>query len=87
MAKRKPRFDHDEIAARVEQARVRQGMQVKDLCAAARLAPFAWYKKTRRSGSTFTLDELSAIAEALDAPPGWPFVEREVGEAMTKAGR
>ena len=69
------RYNHDVIAERVECARQKSGMLVKDLAAAADLQTWAWYKKSRRLGSTFTLDELSAIADALNAPEGWPFVE------------
>jgi hypothetical protein len=28
--------------------------------------------------SRFTLEQLGAIADALDAPPGWPFVPWEL---------
>ncbi len=75
MPKRRVRYDHDVIARRVEMARQKRGMLVKDLAEAAGLQMWAWYKKSRRANSTFTLAELSAIADALDAPEGWPFVE------------
>jgi len=39
------------------------------------LSGSAWYRKLHRRGSTFTLEEFGSIAEALDAPEGWPFVE------------
>lgn len=75
MARKRLRYDHDVIALRVEKARQVRGMLVKDLADAAGLQAWAWYKKTRRAGSTFTLEELSHIADALGAPEGWPFVE------------
>lgn len=69
------RYDHAVIGLRVEAARVRCEVQVKDLCSAVGLPLPSWYKKTRCAGSTFTLDELGRIADALHAPAGWPFVD------------
>ncbi len=35
-----------------------------------------------RPSDKFTLEEYGAIAEELDAPPGWPFVDWETGDKL-----
>ena len=72
---RRARFDYAQIVERIEEAREKRGRSTKALGEAVGLSGSAWYRKLHRRGSTFTLEEFGSIAEALDAPEGWPFVE------------
>ncbi len=64
-----------EIAARVKLAResVSPKMTRKDLAARANVPVWAYYKK-EKGKAPFTTDELSRIADALNAPYLWPMV-------------
>jgi hypothetical protein len=75
MPKQRGRFDYEQIVRRVEEHRARVGMPAKQLYEAVGLSGDKWYRKVRGQGSTFTLDEFGAIADVLEAPEGWPFVE------------
>lgn len=72
---RKQRFRYAVIIERIEKARSRLGLSTRELAARAGLEGSAWYRKMRQTGSSFTLEEFGRIADALDAPEGWPFVE------------
>lgn len=73
--KKTSRFDYPVIVERIRAAQQAAGRSTLDLCSAAGIAPSAWYRKSLRRGSSFSLDELASIAEALDAPAGWPFID------------
>lgn len=75
--RRRSRFRYEQIVQRVERAREEKAISTKALAEQVGITGSAWYRKLRDNGSRFTLDEFGAIAEALDAPEGWPFVEWE----------
>lgn len=74
------RYSIKEATLRVEKAmgRSRPKIQNKELAAAVGMAEDVFSRKMRRSRSTFTLDELGAIADFFDAPVGWPVLDGDV---------
>lgn len=68
------RFDPKVIAARVRTAREAHDMTAKELAAAIGIGKDALFKK-EKAENPFYLDELSRIADALNAPSLWPFLE------------
>lgn len=90
MTERKPpaptpgRYNILEITQRVERERVRHGIEIKDLAERAGLTQSNWYKKAGGSAprSPFTVEELGRIADALGAPPLWPFAEWSILERV-----
>lgn len=76
------RYDLREIGARIDKRRRQRKLAVKEICADLGLAKWDWSRKVRRDGSAFTIEECGRIADLLDAPPGWPFLPEEVGEAL-----
>jgi hypothetical protein len=73
------RYDEREIAARVEKLRKGRKVEVKTICAAVGLEKWDWSRRVRLDRSSFTIPELSAIADYLHAPIGWPFIAEETG--------
>ncbi len=67
------RFQDAIVAGRIRRARERAGMTKKDLAEKAAVETWSYYKK--ESGRiSFSLEEISRIADALDAPMPWPFL-------------
>jgi hypothetical protein len=75
MAGKRARFEYAVIVDRIRKAIERDGRPAKQVYEAAGIPTDRWYRKMRGDASTFTLDEFGRIADALDAPEGWPFVE------------
>lgn len=42
------------------------------------------YSRKAKGETPFTLWELSVLADALDAPPGWPFIDADLGEQLRR---
>jgi hypothetical protein len=91
VAKRKElatgRFDERLIAARVEARRRAKGIEVKAICAEIGMEKWDWSRKVRLDNSSFSIAELSKIAEILDAPPGWPFLDESLGMMIEMSAR
>jgi hypothetical protein len=81
------RYDEKEIAARVDKLRKARGVEVKVICAAIGLEKWDWSRKVRLDRSSFSIEELSRIADYLSAPPGWPFLPAELGEVLERVLR
>lgn len=43
------------------------------------------YSRKVNGETPFTLWEASVLADALDAPPGWPFIDAELGEQLRRS--
>jgi transcriptional regulator with XRE-family HTH domain len=67
------RYNSVEIAHRVEEAREKHNLKSDELAERIGLKPSQWYDRVRGQ-VPFTVEELGALADALNAPPGWPFV-------------
>jgi hypothetical protein len=74
----------DEIVRRIEQLRMARGISVSEMC--AKMGPnyerWDWSRKVRRELSEFTVGELGVIADILQAPLGWPFLDASAGAAI-----
>jgi hypothetical protein len=73
------------LTAEIETARRKLGINVKTAAADAGVGRKVWYKKRDMDGSSFTLEDISLLAEAWDAPEDWPF--RRCIDADWKAWR
>lgn len=83
--KQQARFDYEAITARIAEACERAGKPAKQVYEAAGLTGDRWYRKMTGRGSTFTLDELGRVADALEAPPAWPFVDWDRAEVLRRS--
>jgi hypothetical protein len=74
------RYSIKEATLRIEKAmgRSRPPIQNKELAAAIGMAADVFSRKMRITRSTFTLDELGAIADFFEAPEGWPILDGNV---------
>jgi hypothetical protein len=81
------RYDERLIAARVEARRRAKRVEVKAMCADLGIEKWDWSRKVRLDNSSFSIAELSRIAEILDAPPGWPFLDESLGLLIEMAAR
>lgn len=43
------------------------------------------YSRKAKGETPFTLWEVSTLADELDAPPGWPFIDADLGEQLRRA--
>jgi transcriptional regulator with XRE-family HTH domain len=67
------RFQDEIVAGRIRRARERAGLTKKQLAEKASVETWSYLKK--ESGRlSFSLAEISRIADALDAPMPWPFL-------------
>jgi hypothetical protein len=69
----------------VEYERARLGWEIKalaDLALVAEDPTDLWYKRTGKRATPFTVEELGRIADALGAPPMWPFGDWDMIEAL-----
>lgn len=76
------RYDERLIAARVEARRRVRRVEVKQICAELGMEKWDWSRKVRNDRSSFSIAELSRIAELLEGPTGWPFVDEQIGELL-----
>ena len=67
---------------RIEDLRLQRGLTASELARRIGLPKHPFSRKVRIEGSTFSVEELGLIADALEAPPGWPFLEPEMGELL-----
>lgn len=74
-----------EINARIERRRAERGVTVKALCDAIGIEHYDYSRKIRLKGSSWTILEISRIADHLDAPTGWPFLTDELAEMVDRA--
>lgn len=74
-----------QIADRIREAReaVKPAMTRKDLAVQAKIPVWAYYKK-EKGRSPFDTDELSRVADALDAPFLWPLVTWREGMLLER---
>jgi hypothetical protein len=74
------RYSIKEATLRIEKAmgRSRPRVQNKELAGALGMDEGVFSRKMRQSRSTFSLDELGAIADFFEAPPGWPVLDGDV---------
>jgi hypothetical protein len=69
------RYSYNEVVAEV--ARVLETMPrgtQKVLAIACNLDSPGFTNRMAKAGSRFTLEQIGALADALQAPPGWPFL-------------
>lgn len=78
------RYDMREIGARVDKRRRQLGREVKDVCAEMGIKKWDWSRKVRADGSSFTVEECGFLADLFEAPPGWPFISEDLGEAIRR---
>lgn len=83
------RYDPYAIARRVETLRRDRGLSIKEV--ALKVWPHqgddarhSWSKKCSGKGSAWTIEELGVAADALDAPPGWPFLSDEFSRLVQR---
>jgi hypothetical protein len=68
-------YDIVQIARKIELRRRALGIPAKRLADAIGVYESGWSKKVNCRGSTFSVQEISAIAQELDAESGWPFID------------
>lgn len=73
------------LTAEIETAREKLGINAKTAAADIGVVRGVWYKKRDIDGSSFSLEDISLLAEAWDAPECWPF--RRCSDAEWKAWR
>jgi hypothetical protein len=78
------RYSPFDIGRRVENRRRDLGVTVAELCAVLDFDKADWSRKWRCSGSSFTIAEVSVIADYLKAPVGWPFIPEEMAELLER---
>ena len=76
------RYDERLIAARVDARRRAMNVEVKQMCAELGIEKWDWSRKIRGDRSSFSISELSKIADLLQAPTGWPFVDEQIGQIL-----
>jgi transcriptional regulator with XRE-family HTH domain len=81
---RRARYSDEAVAERIDRARKQLGLTNKELAGKVGILEASWSRKMRGQGNTFTLTEIAAVADALEAPAGWPFVDWEYAEAMQR---
>lgn len=67
------RYPQRMVRAAIETARERLGINVKQAAAHLGVIRGVWYKKRDNDGSSFTLEDISLLAEVWNAPDLWPF--------------
>lgn len=74
------RYSIVEATLRVQKAisRSRPRLLDKDVAKAIGMSVDVFSRKMNRNRSEFTLDELGAIADFFNAPPGWPILDADV---------
>jgi hypothetical protein len=77
-------YDIAEIAARIERRRRQLKIPAKQLATRLGLYASAWSKKVHCRGSTFTVNEISALAPLLGAETGWPFLDEHLGAFLDR---
>ncbi len=71
------RYSTVDVCQRIESMREKLGLMQKDVAAAIGALESQYSKKIRNHLSSFTVDEIGAVAELFQAPPGWPFIDEE----------
>lgn len=83
-ATKKPqRFDPAEIGGRVRKERRKRGLSTEKLAERVAIGADSLYKK-QRGVQPWGMDEVSRIAEAFDAPPGWPFIDWDAATMLER---
>lgn len=72
---KKPRWTLEVVTARVIARMKERNVPVKAACAALGIDAPSFSRKANLDRSGFTIDEFAQLADMLDAPPGWPFIE------------
>lgn len=72
---KKPRWTLEIVTARVIARMKERSVPVKAACAALDIDAPSFSRKANLDRSSFTIDEFARLADMLDAPPAWPFVE------------
>ena len=94
MPKRSPvkpgRYRSEAIVKRIERMRAACHVEPKAIYDAIGMRQSAWSKKWSGSGSTFTVEELGAIADFFSTRTGtpltgWPLVDVEVSTLLDEA--
>lgn len=76
-SKRRPTWNADVIRARMKNARLRLGLDVKEAAAKAGMSHWNWYKKEGGEGDTdaFQPEQCTRFAEAVGAPTLFPLYD------------
>ena len=77
------RYDQQEIAIRVERMRELRGHERKWAFGLLGIKK-GEYSRKAKGETPFTLWELSELADSLDAPPGWPFIDADLAEQLRR---
>lgn len=81
--KKPARFDPAEIGERVKKARRKKGLSTEALAAQVGIGKDSLYKK-QKGTQPWYMDEVSRIAELLEAPPGWPFIDWDAATLLER---
>jgi predicted transcriptional regulator len=84
---RRARYTHEAVAKRIAEAVKQAGLTNKEVADRAAIPLDRWSRKIRVAGNSFTLEEVSRVADALEAPDGWPFVDWDYAAEMAKLAR
>jgi transcriptional regulator with XRE-family HTH domain len=82
--RRGARYTWEEIVARIERRREARGVTIKHLLGVLDIDEGSYSRKVNLSRSHFHMHELSALAEELDAPIGWPFIDEDLAEHLER---
>lgn len=86
------RYAYADVVRRIRRQVESTGQPLKAILVAVNISPDQWSRKSRLNragnggkGTSFTLDELSRIADYFDAGPGWPFVDWDYARVIEAA--
>lgn len=74
------RYDLKVITSRIKHRMEAQGVPVKVMCDVLGIERWDWSRKVNITDSSFNYREISLIADRLDAPVGWPFIDEALSE-------
>jgi transcriptional regulator with XRE-family HTH domain len=84
---RRARYSDEAVTERIEKARKKLGITNKEVAERVGIPLDRWSRKMRGAGNSFTLAEIAAVADALESPAGWPFVDWDYAQAMARGDR
>lgn len=78
------RYDIREITVRVDRLRAKRGVEAKDIYTLLGIDKSTWSNKMKMKRSALSIVEVGIIADFLDAPTGWPFIDERFGEYLDR---
>lgn len=81
------RYTHEQVTAEIDRYIRRQPRGIVTKLARAAGMPTHAFSKRQGNELTWTIEQIGALAEAIKAPTGWPWVPWEVGEALDSVKR